>query len=284
MSHNRIVVGVDGSEPAIGALHWAADLARATGASLSAVLVADPLWSTSLDDPRRTVERLVRSLASDVGTSAHVEVRTGDLATELVAAARDDLLVIGTHKTGFLRGRVLGSRTLRIASIAEGEVAIVPHDPVAARRGVVVGIESHHDAAAPVLSAARHADRLGEELVIVHALEGPPSYLSAPPGGADVDPAQITVASAAHLVAERYPGVSVRVRVSRRQPAEAFLDASRSARLLVVGATPRERSSAFAGASVHDVVLNVNAPLLVVPTDEAAVVAGADHRVGVAAR
>ncbi len=283
MSDSRIVVGVDGSDPAIGALDWAADLAAATRATLAAVLVTDPLWSTSLDDPRRTLERLVRGVPPAVRDGIELEVRSGDLAEELVAAARGDLLVIGTHKTGFLRGRVLGSRTLRIASLALGEVAIVPHDPILARRGIVVGLESHHDPGGPVLAAARHAERLGEELVIVHALEGPPAYLSAPSGSADVDPAQIAVASAAHLVAERHPGVPVRVRVSRRRPAEAFLDASRAARLLVVGATPDERSVAFAGGSVHDVILNVNAPLLVVPTPSVAVRSHAVENLGVGA-
>jgi len=224
MSGSRVVVGVDGSEPAAQALAWAGML----------------------------------------GDAVAVQVDSGSIGERLAAEAGEGLLVIGTHKTGFLRGRVLGSRSLRIAASAVGPVAIVPTGAMDARAGVVVGIESRLDSAPAVLTAAEHARRMGERLVIVHAVEEEPNAASATTDGV-VDAGRIQASAAAHLVADRFPEVEVRIRSSRRSPAEAFLDASSTARLLVVGSTSDDRRAAFTGSAVHDVVLNINAPLIVVP-------------------
>ena len=80
---------------------------------------------------------------------------------------------------------------------------------------------------------------------------------------------RIATAAAAHLAAERHPGLALRSRESARPAAEAFLDASRAASLLVVGVTRRERESALAGSTLHDVLLNANSPVLVVPAPSA---------------
>lgn len=228
MSGPRVVVGVDGSEPAAQALAWAGLL----------------------------------------GTPVPVQVGAGPIGEQLAEAAGDDLLVIGTHKTGFLRGRVLGSRSLRIAASATGPVAIVPAGSMDARSGIVVGVEPRLDAAPAVIMAAQHARRLGERLLIVHSLDDGADPGGAPAEGLVVEAGRIQAATAAHLVADRFPGLEVRIRSSRRTPAEAFLDASRTARLLVVGASSDDRRAAFAGSAVHDVVLNINAPLIVVPVGE----------------
>lgn len=257
----RVVVGVDGSAPASAALAWAARLALGTGRSLTAALVVEPRWGLAEDDPRRILDQAVAALPGGVRETVSAAVLEGDPAERLAALAGEGLLVIGTHKTGFLRGRVLGSRGLRVAALAAGCVAVVPVVAVAGRRGVIAGIEPSCDPGPVVLAAARHAERLGEPLVLVHALDEPPVYAAA----AAVDPGRIAIAAAAHLVAERHPGVALRSRESARPAAEAFLDASLSASLLVVGVTRRERESALAGSTLHDVLLNANAPVLAVP-------------------
>lgn len=267
MAQAGVVVGVDGSEPAENALAWAADLAEARGETLSAVLVLDPVWSPhGADGPvaRGALDRALLSLPAPTRDRVAVEVRRGDTAEQLAAAAGDGLLVVGTHKTGFLRGRVVGSRCLRIAASVCGELAVVPSGASGGRRGVVVGLEPRLDPRATALAAARHARLLGEELVLVHAFRSPP-YRGESASSGDADRGRVAARAAARAVADRFPEVAVRMHGSRQRPADAFLDASRSARLLVVGAGEHDRAAAFAGATLHDVVLNVNAPLLVVP-------------------
>ncbi len=54
-----------------------------------------------------------------------------------------------------------------------------------------------------------------------------------------------------------------------RHAAEAFLDAARLARLLVIGAPRDARTETFVGSVADDILLNLNAPTLVVPVDPA---------------
>jgi nucleotide-binding universal stress UspA family protein len=270
MFDEQIVVGVDGSEPAGAAMAWAAAAAAATGAALTIVVVADPRAPLTAS-PDSVVNAAIEHVGAAARDRVVVRRRAGDVALELAEEAGAGLLVIGTHKTGFLRGRVLGSRSLRIAAAARGPVAIVPAGPLDARVGVVVGLESHLDPRSAVLAGAAHARRMTDDLVIVQSLDGSPADLVADDGTITVDAARVRVSAAAHLAAAQLAvgpaaGVTVRTRVSARAPAEAFLDASQAARLLVVGASTDDRRVAFAGSTVHDVVLNANAPLLVVPT------------------
>ena len=55
----------------------------------------------------------------------------------------DDLVVVGTPaKTGFLYGRVLGSRSVQVAlAVVPTRVAVIPEVDLRFQRGVVTGIE-----------------------------------------------------------------------------------------------------------------------------------------------
>ncbi|HVC71471.1 MAG TPA: universal stress protein [Acidimicrobiales bacterium] len=123
--YEKIVVGVDGSEPSREALEWAARQAELTGARLSVVTawafaeeptpfgIVPPILheSESVQEARRDLEEVVaavrlRHRLVDVQTG----VVMGRAAEVLIKAAQDaDLLVVGSRGRGALAGMVLGS-------------------------------------------------------------------------------------------------------------------------------------------------------------------------------
>src|SRR5665647_3800082 len=75
----------------------------------------------------------------------------------------DDMIVVGTHKTGYLHGRSLGTKSIVVASIAPCTVVVVPEETSSTRRGVVIGVapgEYWHDA---VRVGAREAAALRQD-------------------------------------------------------------------------------------------------------------------------
>lgn len=256
-----IRVGVDGSGPSRAALTWAARRAASEGSPLELVHVIDGDRPTvdpgsSEDESRSGVVLLEEATALARRSAPSVELNTvilqGSVAWELAATSRPgDLLVVGTHKTGYLTGRALGTRGIVIASVSPGSVAVIPDASVAARRGVVVGVVEGSAWVAAVSWGAREAPHLGNELTLVHA-------------SADADNGQALLAEAAALAAQVHPSLVIRRRMSRRRPAEALLDSSRSAGLLVLGTSRRSTErGGYLGSTTHEVLLNINAPVVV---------------------
>jgi len=122
----RIVVGVDGSPPAMAALRWAVRQAKLTGATVDAVaawqypaVVAGYGWAPVMpaedidfgEIAEKTVADAISEVVapgSDVRVSARVE--EGNAARVLLDAADGaDLLVVGSRGHGGLAGALLGS-------------------------------------------------------------------------------------------------------------------------------------------------------------------------------
>ncbi|MDH6182076.1 nucleotide-binding universal stress UspA family protein [Microbacteriaceae bacterium SG_E_30_P1] len=255
-----IRVGVDGSGPSRAAITWAAKRSARDHEALELVHVVDGEWGQLgedyADDARRGANGLLadalevaRRCAPDAPITT--SIRQGSTAWELaVSAEPGDLLVVGTHKTGYLSGRVLGTRSVVVASTATSSVAVIPDTPVTARRGVVVGVAEGTPWEVAVTRGAQEAAHVGNELSLVNAAPG--------------DGGQRLLADAAALAADIHPALVIRRRVSRRRPAEALLDASRSAGLLVLGATRADTARAgYLGSTTHEVLLNLNSPVLI---------------------
>jgi nucleotide-binding universal stress UspA family protein len=263
----RYVVGVDGSAPSEAALAWAVRNARRDGAPLELAHVVDPeqgmMGVDLLDAAERAGERLlaeatqrIRMQHPELDVSA--ELLSGVPTWTLAAHARpDDTLVVGTGKTGYVSGRVLGSRSVQFALAASGTVAVVPEGDPKFRDGVVAGIDRPETAASIARHAAHEAVDRGMRLTLIHAV--PPEVAASQ--RANLESPLVLAAEAARDVAGM---LEIRSRLSTRVPAEALLDASRGSALLVVGPGSVGRTHSPLGTTLHAVLLNANAPVLVV--------------------
>jgi nucleotide-binding universal stress UspA family protein len=139
----RLVVGFDGSEASLAALHWSAELAARSGASCEVVAVAEetpvfplgPATTASSAGEEEAPSRL-RALAEEAcaplgaaDVPHRVTVRRGQAAATLVAIARDhhaDLIVVGSSGAGSRGDPLLGSVSRRVAHDADRPVAVIP--------------------------------------------------------------------------------------------------------------------------------------------------------------
>jgi nucleotide-binding universal stress UspA family protein len=181
------------------------------------------------------------------------ELFQGDPLEALAAASEHrELLVIGTHKTGFVQGRIFGSRFIQLAGFALSPVAFVPNSAGHRRAGVVVGVGDVEADEATIRFAAHEAARTHEELTVIHCGTGRPSDA-------------FVATTAAVLARDAHPELSVRCRSLDRSPAEGLVDGSASASLLVIGRSHRTiRRPGSVGSIVHDVLLNLNGPAVVI--------------------
>jgi|SRR5271165_239373 len=137
-SEHFIVVGVDGSEPSLAALKWAARQARLTGAELWAVTSWEisttsgwaPTFPTDYDPQAIAKEVLDRAILDTLGPSPdiplHRLVEEGHAAPVLLKTANGaDLLVVGSHGHGAFAGMLLGSVSAHVAGHAPCAVVVV---------------------------------------------------------------------------------------------------------------------------------------------------------------
>jgi nucleotide-binding universal stress UspA family protein len=137
----RILVPVDFSDSSARALRHAAQRAAESGGSLIVVHVvpADYGWLGIGRDESRDLDRSLQRQAADrlrafadenVGdVAADLEVRVGQPAEEIVAAARDskcDSIVLSTRGLTGLDRYLIGSVAHRVAQLAPCPVVLVP--------------------------------------------------------------------------------------------------------------------------------------------------------------
>ena len=141
----RIVVGVDGSEPSKAALRWAARLAPAINGEIEAVMtwefpqnygwtvgVAED-WRPDLDAGKVLDDTLDDVFGDGRPDNLTTSVREGGASFELLSASSDaDLLVVGSRGHGGFAGLLLGSVSTICAEHATCPVLVVHGEPVEA--------------------------------------------------------------------------------------------------------------------------------------------------------
>jgi nucleotide-binding universal stress UspA family protein len=142
MGEGFILVGVDGSESSIDALHWASNQAKLTGASLRVVttwhypvsLGWAPAWPDDWNPEAEAKTALGELVKRELGTHDGIEVAEqiieGHPAEVLVALTekeKPDLLVVGSRGHGAFSGIVLGSVSEYCAEHASCPVVVVRH-------------------------------------------------------------------------------------------------------------------------------------------------------------
>lgn len=287
-----IVVGVDGSSPGRAALSWSVRRAALTGGVVMLTHVVDDEWGVTgsrlLEELNGEAEKMLAGemdFARAENGSVQVEsmLLSGNPMLELAMASTDaDLVVVGTHKTGFLRGRVFGSRSLQLAAASTAPVAIVPESAGNSRSGIVVGVDGSPAALAAVTFGAREAHRTQEGLSLVGAW-------AARDGARDDELTQrdVLVKSAVEkaLMEARFQAQrlcrssSIRVRQVNRAAAEALVDASATATMLVIGSSRRVDVPLTLGSVAHDVLVNIAGPTVVVHAERPQMIAEEPERV-----
>ncbi|MFJ8157247.1 universal stress protein [Streptomyces sp. NPDC094468] len=286
-----IVVGVDGSEPSLRAVGWAADEAVLRGLPLR--LVHASLWERyegthPADDPDRPSEEIMAEAV--VRTAARrarhrqpdVAVSTGVVAEEpeyaLVRESRAAALVVtGTRGRSGLVEALLGSVSLALAGRAHYPVAVVrgsPEDRAAAPSParIVVGVGEDPEESRAVRFACEEARRRGVPLDAVRAWRSP-VYETTDLPRTSGELARLHEQEAAQALEAALrdvpPGIETHPRTVEGRARSVLAAASRDAALLVVGARRRPRTFGLhLGRVAHSVLHHSVCPVVVVPERE----------------
>ncbi|MFE0516152.1 universal stress protein [Streptomyces sp. NPDC058964] len=283
-----LVVGVDGSEPSLRAVDWAADEAALRGLPLR--LVYASLWeryegealSRDLGKPSEQVraEDIVRAAAQRAQLRrADMRISTDVLFEEpeyaLVREGRDAAaLVLGTRgRSGFVE-MLLGSVSLTVAAYADCPVIVLrgSHDNqvrVGARGRIVVGVGEKGTDSAALGFAIEEAGLRHATLDLVRAWRCPAHEGTDHPLLVD-EPARLHERHAAQLLEQALkdapPGVELRPRTVEGPARRVLLAASHDADLLVVGAQRSPgRPGLQLGRVAHGVLHHASCAVAVVP-------------------
>ncbi|MFF8534440.1 universal stress protein [Streptomyces sp. SAS_267] len=284
-----LVVGVDGSEPSLRAVDWAADEAVLRGVALRVVYAC--LWeryegaALARDIGKPTALPLpqdVTDAAAQRARARHPDLKvTADVVFEepeyaLVREGRNaSALVVGTRGRSGVAEMLLGSVSLAVAAHADCPVIVLrgSHDnqvtpPVHGR--VVVGVGEDAKESAVVRFAVEEARRRGVPLEAVRAWRCPAHETTDHPLLAG-EPARLHEERAVEELEAALRDVPADIVDVRRRTVEGparrvLLDASHEADLLVVGARRREGHFGLQlGRVAHAVLHHSACPVAVVP-------------------
>ncbi|TMR88057.1 universal stress protein [Nonomuraea basaltis] len=277
-----IIVGVDGSQAGLEAVGWAAREAALREVPLT-VVHAMPRWAVEADDGRYAdVAKWMRAgcatvLAAGENRASHeqpkIAVRTaalpGDPRTALIRASQDaELLVIGSHGIGGVRGLLVGSVAYGVAGHAVCDVAVVRSLPSLPRGEIVVGLDGS-PRSRPVLEFAfAEAELRGARLRVVHAWAWPrlDGFEPADAGSEQNELLVLKEALAGHR--GRHPDVDVIEECVHGHPVEVLRQAADGADLLVVGSHGHGTFAGMVLGSVSHALLHRSpCPLVVVRSE-----------------
>lgn len=250
-----IVVGIDGSEVAKDALVFAAHEAARRGSRLVVAHACRPAGPAHTDTEVQPFAEIVREEA--IATIAaiephldyHIVQRDTDAAELLVAlSAEADLLVVGTHRSGRLRGFVLGSVSQRVAAQAPCTVVTISGAPEHQDGPIVLGASATPGGLAALRFACYEARLRGVPVRAVRSITVEDWALFTPANalvlsaGVLHDAARSELDRILHAARTEFPDVTINGAVSERDPFTALLQAADEASLLVIGSRRNQHS------------------------------------------
>ncbi|MEU6975103.1 universal stress protein [Streptomyces sp. NPDC046371] len=277
-----VTVGVDGSEGSTAAVDWAAAEAELRDGGLR--LVYATRWAehqlgamkVSHQDRAGAAEgvlavtgRHVGSRHPDLALTAD-EVEDAPVSVLLAAAAEAELLVVGSHGLGSVRGFIIGSVGQEVVAEAERPVVLVrpgsEQDGSAApagnsRRKVVLGLDVNEVKDEVLHFAFDFAGRHHVPLEIVHTSHDSFVHHS---GAAAEEERASALANAVRPFRDQFPATEVVEVTASGRAAEHLIEAASDARLLVVGRRRAARGSHI-GSITHAVIHHASCPVAVVP-------------------
>jgi nucleotide-binding universal stress UspA family protein len=273
-----VVVGVDGSVSAQGALNWAAAEAASGHRPLRIVhafswpMIGNPLDLTYVGDLNLGLQSAAEGILAEAEAHArqaapHIKVTAnlfiGPAAPTLLSEAEDaDLVVVGSRGVGGFRGLLVGSVSATVAAHAPCPVIVVrPHGegtafPASPTGRIVVGVDGSAVSAAAIRFAFQQAARRGVGITAVHAATPtrPHPSLRVPADIVDQIDRQL-FAEAMENERVLDSGIDVRTKLVHGHPAQALIDASAGAELVVVGSHGRGGFAGMLLGSVSQAVL-----------------------------
>ena len=274
----KIVVAVDPDTDPAGqpALEWVIVRAQERSASIELLIVIPTARGPHGDDLIQSAAPYLAEVqrAADLtrtrapASPVTVSLRRGNPATVLLAVSwRADLLVVGSHPTGPLARVLRGTIALQVAGRSECPVAVVPADwSPGETTGVVVGWTDDATADVALDLAASEAAAAGTRLTIVNSWGQPfVGDITSAPDLLEV--LRELVDAAARRVRSAHPGLMVDIDFEPESAVVRLVELGRRAALVVVGSHGRGAlGSLILGSTSHDVLVNMPAPVIVVPS------------------
>jgi len=177
---NSLIVAIDGSSASSRAVQIAGQIARAEGASIR---VVDVRKTGEFHAVAEAYEHAALLELKQAGVNARLEVRGGDVADEILAAARAaraGLLIMGSRGRSPVGGLLLGSVSQDVVARATCPVLLVRAgaDGTAPLRTILLAVEGIAGSGSLLAVTVDLAKSLQAKVVVVHA-----SY----PGGEDLE-------------------------------------------------------------------------------------------------
>jgi nucleotide-binding universal stress UspA family protein len=291
LSPGTIVVGIDGSAPALQAVQWAAEQAQRQGRGLTLVHASgyegakpttlrtgsdrdDVVWT---DDALRASHIHVRQ-AQDVaeaiapGVDIHGVSIPGD-ATKVLASASESahLLVLGSRGRGSVRSHLFGSVSAHVAKTAHCPLVVVrPSEPGALKDGIVVAADATAESIPVVEFAFQQASLHDAPLTVLHCVYDVAVSATGRAGGyvkalPDTDERSRALSESMAGLSEKYPDVHVTRLMARGLVEENLAAHPRPWNLIVVGRHPVHGLRWLAGTTAVDVLEHAKSPVAVVP-------------------
>ncbi|WP_225995060.1 universal stress protein [Streptomyces arboris] len=225
-------------------------------------------------------ERVIASFAESVARQFPQLEVVPDVVSGLPAQALLDrsstaaLIVVGHRGTDGFPRLPLGSASLQVATHSQCPVLVVRPGTLEEPREnrVVVGVDMDDLPSGLMEFALEAAQARSAVLEVVHVATRPELLGTGPTGPALLDDEAVSSSAQEGLESilapyrSHYPGLDLQGRVKRHQPAQALVDASRHASLLVVGSHGRTGLKRLLLGSVSGKVLHTAlCPVAVVP-------------------
>ncbi|MFI5916794.1 universal stress protein [Dactylosporangium sp. NPDC051541] len=276
VSRHPVIVGVDGSPAAFGAVRWAADEAVRLGRPLRIIhaLEMHGPYEEIADEHSLAIDAATEIRAWQPGLHVTTATWYGEPARVLVDQSRTaGLIVVGSRGSGGFRSLLVGSVGVHLAAHAHCPVLVVhhaerwagPESPLPRREPIVVAVDGSADAALGLSLGFAEAANRAVALHAIRTWHEPEHRWSRSPG-----PAGLAAATERELLAElepwcsKYPGVTVVPRVEHCPSVPVMLDAARDALMFVIGARGRGGFEGVRlGAVARQVLEHAQVPVLV---------------------
>lgn len=293
MAHEPVVlVGVDGSPAALGAVDWAAAEAKRLSWRLHIVcayaLPSFPATSidggyAALDDTQihsgaqQVLDEAVARAGDDIEVTSALE--SGDPTSVLVELSKQAALaVIGSHKGSGFTDRLLGAVSSALPAHSHCPTVVVPlreedKDPLLPVRRIVVGVDGSDSASGALHQAVREASIWRADLTAIAAVSiaSAAGALSWMPATVDRDRILADVREGLDAAIEKaaadFPDVRVRRHALDGNAAALLAEFSTAVDLVVVGTRGRGGFAGLMLGSTSQALLQHSVcPVMVVPS------------------